>query len=339
MKKTFIFWIALLVALPVVFSTCARMPDENVEEAHRKMLEAHVKVIHLDTLQKTESGLYYAVLKKGTGGMNTDSAIVFVRETIRDLQYDIKASTEKDVAKQLGTFQYAYAYIPLLWRMGTQTILRGLEEMLLVMREGEIRRIWLPYWMSSYSEGGTAEHTSAMVYDLELVKVIHNMDTYQTDTLESFRDKYYPGVDSLEKGFYKVTIVPGTGDTLKRGASIGTYYVGKFLNGHVFDTNVADTALKYRIHNDQKHYELFQVVVPTEEDDDKKDKEEEGSAIKGFIKCVTDMKYGEQAICFFHSDYGYKEEGKPESIGGTYLGGGIPGYTPLFFWISIPPKE
>jgi len=67
----------------------------------------------------------------------------------------------------------------------------------------------------------------------------------------------------------------------------------------VFDTNVADTALKYRIHNDQKHYELFQVVVPTEEDDDKKDKEEEGSAIKGFIKCVTDMKIWRTSHLFF----------------------------------------
>ncbi|MGB4592099.1 MAG: FKBP-type peptidyl-prolyl cis-trans isomerase [Bacteroidales bacterium] len=343
MKKTFIPWIAIVVVLPLVFTSCARIPEENLKEEHRKLLEAHVKIIHLDTLQRTESGLYYTVLQQGTGGKNTDSAMVFVRETIRDLQYNIVASTEASVARQLGTFSYARAYMPLLWHMGTQSILRGLEEMVLVMREGEIRRSWLPYWMSSYREGGSAENASAMVYDLELVKVIHDMDSYQTDLLEVFRNMHYPGVDSLEKGFYKITVVPGTGDTLKRGTSVGTYYVGKFLDGHVFDTNVADTALKYRIHEEKKDYGLFRVVIPVPEEGEHKDKdknkEEEGSAIKGFVKCVTDMRYGEQAVCFFHSDYGYKEEGKPESPGGTYLGGGIPGYTPLYFWISVPLKQ
>ena len=52
------------------------------------------------------------------------------------------------------------------------------------------------------------KNASAMVYDLELVKVIHDMDSYQTDLLEVFRNMHYPGVDSLEKGFYKITVVP-----------------------------------------------------------------------------------------------------------------------------------
>ena len=82
-EKTFIPWIAIVVVLPLVFTSCARIPEENLKEEHRKLLEAHVKIIHLDTLQRTESGLYYTVLQQGTGGKNTDSAMVFVRETIR----------------------------------------------------------------------------------------------------------------------------------------------------------------------------------------------------------------------------------------------------------------
>jgi len=205
-----------------------------VEEAHRKMLEAHVKVIHLDTLQKTESGLYYAVLKKGTGGMNTDSAIVFVRETIKRFTIRYQSQYRRGCCQATGHVQIRQRLYSVVVAYGNTNHFKRLgRDVVGNARRRDTKDFGFPYWMSSYSEGGTAEHTSAMVYDLELVKVIHNMDTYQTDTLESFRDKYYPGVDSLEKGFYKVTIVPGTGDTLKRGASIGTYYVGKFLNGHV----------------------------------------------------------------------------------------------------------
>ena len=98
------------------------------------------------------------------------------------------------------------------------------------------------------------------------------------------------------KGFTSNTC-SGTGDSLKRGTSVGAYYIGKFLNGHVFDTNVADSALKYRIYSDEKNYTLFDVMIPAADDDDKKSDDEE-SAIAGFVKCMQEMRYGEQAICF-----------------------------------------
>jgi len=175
-----------------------------------------------------------------------------------------------------------------------------------------------------------------MVYDLELVKVVSDIDKYQIDTLESFRNRHYPGVDSLERGFYKVTLVPGTGDSVKVATTAKAWYIGKFLNGHVFDTNVADTAQKYRIYDSDNEYSVLQVSMPSEEEEEEDTSEEEGSVVKGFSKCMQEMRYGEVAVCFFHSDYGYKLEGKQSSASGTYLGGGIPSYMPLFFWIYVP---
>ncbi|HOG24754.1 MAG TPA: FKBP-type peptidyl-prolyl cis-trans isomerase [Bacteroidales bacterium] len=337
MKKLIYLTAALLVTMPVLVSSCARELTESTRQAHEKMLAAHVRVIHHDTLQKTESGLYYTVVHKGSGARTTDSSLVFVRETILDLNYNIRASTEESVARQLGAFSRSNAYIPLLWHMGNYSIMMGLEEMLMDMREGEMRRIWLPYWLSAYQEGGSSENTTAMVYDLELVKVVSDIDKYQIDTLESFRNRHYPGVDSLERGFYKVTLVPGTGDSVKSATTAKAWYIGKFLNGHVFDTNVADTAQKYRIYNTSKEYSILHVSMPVEDqEDDTSQEEEEGSVVKGFSKCMQDMKYGEIAVCFFHSDYGYKTEGKQSSSSGTYLGGGIPSYMPLSFWIYVP---
>ncbi len=86
MKRRIFYLMALTVLLPAAISSCARTPEENVKELHEKVLAAHVKIVHLDTLQKTESGLYYTILQQGLGKKNTDSAMVFIRETIRDLQ-------------------------------------------------------------------------------------------------------------------------------------------------------------------------------------------------------------------------------------------------------------
>jgi FKBP-type peptidyl-prolyl cis-trans isomerase len=179
------------------------------------------------------------------------------------------------------------------------------------------------------------------VYDLELVKVVNDIDKYQIDTLESFKDRFYPGLDSLERGFYKMTIVPGTGDSLEYGTTVSAYYVGKFLDGHVFDTNVADTAVKYRIYDSSSEYSLLDVTLPDEDDADSDDTStEDGSVVEGFSKCMLNMKYGEVAICFFHSDYGYGYSGDSDSsVSGTYPGGGIPAYMPLFFWIYVPLDE
>ncbi|MFA5013869.1 MAG: FKBP-type peptidyl-prolyl cis-trans isomerase, partial [Candidatus Paceibacterota bacterium] len=319
MKNIRFLLLTLMTGTAVFLSSCATATEESAREMHENILAAHVKVVHKDTLEKTESGLYYTVLRQGSGAATTDSSMVFVKETILDLNYNLLGSTEEEVARQLGMFSYKDAYIPLLWYMGKYSIMMGLEEMLQQMREGEARRIWLPYWLSAYAEGGTSENSSTMVYDLELVKVVNDIVSYEIDTLEAFRDKHYPGLDSLERGFYKMTIVPGTGDSLEHASTVSAYYVGKFLNGHVFDTNVADTALKYNIYNSSSTYSELKVTLPDkEEDTDDTETSEEGSVVEGFSKCMLNMKYGEIAICFFHSDYGYTNEGSSATSAGSY---------------------
>ncbi|MFA5444599.1 MAG: FKBP-type peptidyl-prolyl cis-trans isomerase [Bacteroidales bacterium] len=340
MKNIRFLLVTVMTGMAVFLSSCATQTEESSREMQENMLAAHVKVVHKDTLLKTESGLYYTVLCQGTGAATTDSSMVFVKETIRDLNYNLKGSTEEVVARQLGMFSYNDAYIPLLWYMGKYSIMMGLEEMLQQMREGETRRIWLPYWLSSYAEGGTSENSATMVYDLELVKVVDDIVRYEIDTLESFRNRHYPGLDSLGWGFYKKTIVPGTGDSLEHASTVSAYYVGKFLNGHVFDTNVADSAMKYNIYSSSGTYSEWKVTLPDkEEESDNTETSQEGSAVEGFSKCMLNMRYGEIAVCFFHSDYGYKYEGNTASSSGSYLGGGIPAYMPLFFWIYVPLEE
>ena len=128
-----------------------RTPEENVKELHEKVLAAHVKIVHLDTLQKTESGLYIPSYNRWVGKHRF--CYGFYTGDHKDLQYRHKCQYRRSGGAAAGAFSCENAYIPLQWPMGAYSILRGLEEMLLVMREGEIRRIWLPYWLSNYTEG------------------------------------------------------------------------------------------------------------------------------------------------------------------------------------------
>ncbi len=340
----YLFPIGLLFSAGVLltFGACATEDEESSQAVYEKELEAHVHVVHKDTLQKTASGLYYAPLRLGSGQANNDSAFVMVRETTYDLNYNITASTEEAVARQLGTYSEANHYAPLLLTMGNHSNMLGIEEMLLQMREGDKRRVWLPYWLSNYYEGGKASKTATTVYDLEIEKVITDMDRYQTDLLEAFRDTHYPGLDSLSKGFYMMKLVEGTGDTVAYEEKVThIYYVGKYLDGHVFDTNHADTALCYSI-SASEISDGFTMPTKDYVTGLSTASEDAGSAVAGFSKCLMNMRYGDVAICFFNADLGYGSSGESGgSVASSFLNGGysIPPYTPLFFWVYLYEDE
>ncbi|MDD4491555.1 MAG: FKBP-type peptidyl-prolyl cis-trans isomerase, partial [Bacteroidales bacterium] len=99
-------------------------------------------------------------------------------------------------------------------------------------------------------------------------------------------------------------------------------YVGKLLDGFVFDTNIEDTARKYNIYDATKKYAPLDLTahIETETGD--------GKVIRGMARSILKMKYGEKAITFFSSDYGY---------GSTEQSFGV--YQPLFFYIEVLKKK
>lgn len=339
-----LFPISLVVSAGVLlaFASCATEVELSSQEVYEKELAAHVHFVHQDTLQKTESGLYYAQLKSGNGVANFDSAYVLVKETTYDLKYNITASTDENVAHQLGAYSPANHYAPLMLSMGTYSNLMGVEEMLLAMREGDKRRVWLPFWMSAYYEGGSAENSATTVYDLELTKVIPDIKKYEADLLESFRESKYPELDSISKGFYMKKLVEGTGDTIGYGDVVSNlYYIGKFLDGHVFDTNHPDSALFYSITATDLD-EGFTMPTLDYIEGTSTSTDDAGTAVMGFSKCLLNMRYGDVAICFFDSDSGYGYSGSESSSSTTsFINGGysIQPYTPLFFWIYLREDE
>jgi len=289
--------------------------------------------MYLDTLHKTESGLYYMVQAKGAGAPVEEENGVYVRYSTLDLLENYMWNSSSDsyapatsyeqIAKQLGSYSPATYYGPVLWFSGVFNQMEGIDEVLLTMREGDKRRIWLPSWLSSYGYGSQQNYTTTTIHDVEIVRVVPDIKQFEIDSLESYRDKYYPGVDSLSYGFYKKTLTEGVGDTLKVGDKLSIWYVGRLLDDFIFDLNIADTAKKYNIYNSEKSYAAYEGELKA---DEVFETTEGNSVVEGFSKAFFTMKHGEEAVVFFNSDLGYKADGS---------GGSIQSYTPLVFYFKV----
>lgn len=353
----------LFFALFVLYAfSCAREVSENARTLEERLLQARIQTKYLDTLHKTESGLYYMILSKGSGKEVEEESFVYVRfSTLNFFNEDYSwgsgsasnpyddyygysssgssapklLSSDERVAKQLGDFSTTTYYGPHLWYAGVNALMEGIDEIVLSMREGDRRRIWLPSWLSSYGfTGSQPQYSVTTIHDIEILRVIPDIIQFQIDSLEAYRDRHYPGLDSLSWGFYKKTLVEGVGDTLKEGNKVSIQYVGRFLDDFVFDTNIADSAKRYYMYDpSSRDYDPFLAEC--------KEKEgmltveiidSEGGFKEGFTKAILSMKNNEEAVTFFHSNFGY---GAEEGSSLQELIGKRQPFSPLVFYIKV----
>jgi FKBP-type peptidyl-prolyl cis-trans isomerase len=209
--------------------------------------------------------------------------------------------------------------------MGNYSMIKGFEEAMMGQREGADVRVLIPSWASGYDyEGSVATNSSPVVYDVEVVSVIDDYDSYEIDTLERFSAANYNGLDSLAEGFYFSSIEDGDGDSVKVGDRISYNYVGRLLNGFVFDTNIEDTARKYRIYNDQSDYEPVSYEVAEVGMTNSSGE----SVVDGFSKALLNMKSGGKAVTFFSSVWGYGAQRQDFGL-----------KQQLFFYIEVVNEE
>ena len=239
-------------------------------------------------------------------------------------------TTEEKIAKQVGKYSPTIYYGPNLWITGAYALMEGVDEVVLTMREGDKRRILLPSWLSSagYS-GSTNQYTATTIHDIEVIRVVggvEDMEKFQIDSLESYRNRYYPGIDSLAYGFYKKTLKEGTGDTLTIGNQVSIRYILRTLDHFVVETNIADSAKKFNIYNSSNAYAAMEGECKEDKIFEMMDSEGSSqSVITGFSKAIFNMKHGEEAVVFFYSDLGY----------GYQASGEIQPCSPLVYYLKV----
>lgn len=308
-----------ILAFTFVLISCAKEESESNNDLEKRYIESHVKVIYKDTLTKTESGLYIINLKEGNGNAITDTSGVYVRYSVMDFKNNYTKSTYASVAKIMGTYADSVYFGPQLFQMGDYSLMRGVEEALKMVKEGGRIRFIIPTWLSDYNYTGSSYGLATpAVYDIEVVRVVPSISKFEIDTLEAYSEKYHGGIDSLSYGFYHKSLEAGIGDTLGVDEYISFWYVARLLDGFVVDTNIEDTARKYRIYSSSRSYAALghTVVEPNSSS--------ESDLIPGIDKALLNMKHGGVSIAFFSSDWGYGS--KTKSFGR---------YQPMVYWIKV----
>ncbi|MDR1553731.1 MAG: FKBP-type peptidyl-prolyl cis-trans isomerase [Prevotellaceae bacterium] len=344
--------ICLLILTASLLASCAREESESLEAIQDRLLQSYISVVHLDTLIPEPLGYYIIRLNEGTGATPEKGDWVKWNQTQRSLDETVISVTEKDQAMQYGLFDanlQTTHYIPNYNYLNEAYIYRCLADVFPKMKEGAKYRIITPPRLLN-TTGSSSQQSGYISYilDVTLCEVIKNPQQYELDQVMDYKYMYYPEIlDSIKYGmYYKTTyvapdtvwktndnneLVPVVKDTASAidGRTVYVTYVGRFLDGFVFDTNIIDSAKKHNIYDASRSYDTLSFTIGG------------GNSIYGFDKIAQQLKTGDSGLGFFTSEWGYSIYGSNPSTSSSsdYYGTEttstvstiIQPYTPLVF--------
>ena len=317
--------IVCLAVVAVSLFSCAEEKEESERSIHERILGAYVKEEYPNA-QVLPSGLVVIETQEGTGKTLNNREAGYFEYTTRSLSNEVVETTDEQLAREIGTFAHTNYYGPKMFETGYKSTYKGLEEIMVGMKIGGKAKFILPPWLSVTGNNGNRwEESNSLIYEIELKEVISVIDSWEADTMRRYAATHYPGLDTLSSHFYlkKLNNIQHK-DTLE-SATLNVRYIGRLLDGWVFDTNIADTAKKYGIYDPENDYNALEFKW----NDDLETMEKDNSMVRGFCMALKEMNYGDIAFTMFGSKYGYDYRGKSP----------IGPYQPLIFWLEVEPKQ
>ena len=311
----------LLAAFAAV--SCAQEMEETEKSVQQRILNSFVE-LNCPNATVKESGLVIIDYVQGTGDTLDKMEAGYFEVTKQSLSGDYTETTDENLAKRLGWYSNSNYYGPSFYDVGYESIYAGVEEAVTGLQTGGKVKFILPPWLSYTYDKKSPNLSSSVIYEMELKNVIKEIYPWEEDTMKAYANTHYPGLDTTSKYFYFKKLVDKGGDTIKQ-ETVKVRYVGRLLDGWVFDTNIADTAKKYGIYDSSKDYDALSVQFQEELNA----MVEESSLVRGFCMALKEMSYGDEAFTMFYSEYGYGGDGSS----------GIGPYQPLSFWLHIEPDK
>lgn len=345
MKKTLIYIIAACC-----LCACGKAVTTSTSESAKLYLDAWVHVQkqkHPDYLWKqTPLGSWIMEESEGKGavlGDFTDSLYLRVNYTYASLSGDITNTTSEKVSQQLGKYTENYYYGPQVWY--ANSIYAGLEELVKGMKRGGRRKAVIPSWLQTSERCNSLEEYMALpddkigttqVYEIELVDFFENVNEWELDSISRYLVRTFPsrfGKDPVRAkadssgahGFYYIRQEEPAESKELSDTTVYINYIGRLLNGTVFDTSIRDTAMFYGIYSSGRSYGPVSINFGSEWSDSKMGAES-NSIISGFARTLWTMHPKEKGTGIFYSPLGYSYNGS---------GGIIPPYSPLRFDIEL----
>ncbi len=243
----------LILLLPISLFSCKK-GGEDSQDAEKRRLDAWIQV-HNITVAPTASGMYVVPLAQGIGANPLAGDYFIYNYTLENLNGDVLATTYADVAETWGydkdakgrTLHFAPAVRSNI--AGTTNILTpGMYEALLTMKKGGKARLILPSKLGFGNSGfnRVVGKNDPVVITVELVGFEPNILAYEKSLVIDYKGKNNLS-NPLEgkDGIYYSTLVEKSPNQLKDSAkSVYVRYVGRFLDGYIFDTNIDTVAIK-----------------------------------------------------------------------------------------------
>ena len=317
-----IFLAALLVLLT---GSCAQPRTESSTEATDRVLAAWVRVNYGTTVAPNDSGVFVLSYTPGTGASVPDSGYVFCHYQRHTLDGNIQSTNIETLGEQLGLKTNLSDFGSDIWQVDVGSIPRGLEPIIKSLKVGGKATVAIPVGQSKVTNSVyyafSSSETENVIYEVELDDVVKDIYAWQDDLLKAHSIAHYDGMDTLTVGYYsKVVGQAAVADSLNDDVTVSVWYIGRRLDGRIFDTNVRDTARKYEIYTSSGSYDSLSLSY----NKDLSTMLSNNSYVTGFTKAIHDMRKRDTVEVFFRSDWGYGVSGSTDVI---------PEYCPLNFRI------
>jgi FKBP-type peptidyl-prolyl cis-trans isomerase FkpA len=282
-------------------SSCLKDDGEELRAEEKRILKEYILSNNI-SVAPTASGLYYIESLAGTGDSAKLGTWMEIKYTGRLLaNNDVVMTNDMQVAKDNDIFQESFIYGPTRL-LGTNYA--GINQGISMMREGGKARLIFP---SDLGLGGSSTQYipaySSMIFDIELLKVIPDFNSYENGLMMEYLQANGISTDSTGSGIYFKEITAGTGDLPVEGKLVTMSFTGKYLNGAVFDKSIKPATFILGI--DRK--------------------------IPGFEEGIKMIRNGGSATIVIPYYYAYGEYGKIDEYNRVL----IPPFTTLVFDISV----
>lgn len=141
------------------------------------------------------------------------------------------------------------------------------------MNAGDVVRAYIPYGLA-YGTSGTSfgsgyegqvasvPGSTPIIMDMELLEIVADPVIAENELVQDFAYNEWGKTieDTVRANIYRRTLSLGKDTaTVKADTTVSVYYVGRFMDGFVFDTNIEDTARKYNIYSSSNRYDSITV--------------------------------------------------------------------------------
>ena len=125
------------------------------------------------TTERTESGVYYEILEKGSGEKPTNGSTIRVDYAGRLLSGELFDTSIEEVARETNTYNEQRAYEPFEFVLGQGDVIKGWDEGLLALNEGDKARLYIPSTLAygPRQRSAVIGPNSILVFDVELVEI------------------------------------------------------------------------------------------------------------------------------------------------------------------------